>query len=214
MKIDLEELKNLNPNNPGSWPWSAKILACAATFISVVLLGVFLDWMDLWDQYQGIQGQEQGLKDEFISKKKDAVNLVPVKKQLQETKENFRALLQQLPDKTEIPALLIEISQAGLGAGLTVDMFTPQPEVPTDNFIEQPIALRVSGNYDDIGKFASDIAALPRIVTLTQVGISAANNKLTMDAIAKTYRYLSPAELAAKNKPAAPEGAPPAAGQE
>lgn len=216
MKIDfnLEELKNLNPNNPGSWPLTAKLLACLATFLAVILLGLFLDWMELWDQYQGAQGQEQGLKDDFINKKKDAVNLVPVKKQLQDTKDNFSALLRQLPDKTEIPALLTEINQAGLGAGLTVDLFRPMEESSIDNFAEKPISIKVSGNYDDLGKFASDIAALPRIVSLTQIDISVVNNKLTMDALAKTYRYLSPDELAAKNKAAAAEAAPAAAGQE
>lgn len=202
MRIDFDELKNLNPQNPGSWPWSAKMLACLGLFVLVVVLGVFFDWVDQWGAYQEVQGQEEGLKKTFLNKKKDAVNLVPVKKQLQDTKDSFSALLRQLPDKSEIGALLTDINQAGLGSGLSFDLFRPQPENPTETFVEKPISIKVSGNYDDLGKFASDIAALPRIVTLTDIGISLAGNMLSMDAVAKTYRYLDAAELAAKNKPA------------
>lgn len=215
MKIDFDELKNLNPQNPGSWPWTAKILACGVVFIVVLALGVFFDWVDQWGQYQEIQAQEEGLKQTFLSKKKDAVNLIPVKKQLQDTKDSFSALLRQLPDKSEIGALLTDINQAGLGCGLLFDLFRPQPENQTETFVEKPIAIKVSGNYDDLGKFASDIAALPRIVTLTQIEITMSNNMLSMDALAKTYRYLDAEEIAAKNKAAAPaDGAAPPSGQE
>lgn len=202
MKIDFDELKNLNPQNPGSWPWSAKLLACLGLFVLVVALGVFFDWVDQWGAYQEVQGLEEGLKKTFLDKKKDAVNLIPVKKQLQDTKDSFSALLRQLPDKSEIGALLTDINQAGLGCGLLFDLFRPQPENPTETFVEKPIAIRVSGNYDDLGKFASDIAALPRIVTLTDIGVTLTGNMLSMDATAKTYRYLDANELAAKNKPA------------
>lgn len=204
MKIDFDELKNLNPQNPGSWPWSAKILSCLLVFVSIVLLGGFLDWVDKWEEYQQVQGQEEGLKQTFLSKKKDAVNLIPVKKQLQDTKDSFSALLRQLPDKSEIGALLTDINQAGLGCGLSVDLFRPQPENQTETFVEKPIAIKVSGNYDDLGKFASDIAALPRIVTLTQIEISLTGAALSMDAVAKTYRYLDAEEIAARDKAAAP----------
>jgi type IV pilus assembly protein PilO len=209
MKIDFNELKNLNPQNPGSWPWTAKILVFIVTFLAVIILGAVFDWMDRWTEYQTSQGQEEGLKKTFMDRKKDAINLVPVKRQLEETKSNFSALLKQLPDKSEIGALLTDINQAGLGAGLSVDLFRPGAETPTDTFAEQPIALKVSGNYDDLGKFASDIAALPRIVTLSQIEINLNANGLSMDAMAKTYRYLDTAEMAAKKKAATPDDAPP-----
>lgn len=204
MKIDFNELKDLNPQNPGSWPWLAKILACIATFVAVIVLGVFLDWVDLWDSYQTDRGQEEVLKNEFLSKKKDAVNLTPVKRQLQETKDSFSALLKQLPDKSEIAALLRDINQAGLGRGLSFELFKPQPENKIDTFAEQPISIKVAGSYDDLGKFSSDIAALSRIVTLTQVDINKSGELLSMTAVAKTYRYLSPDEMAPKKPAAAP----------
>ena len=146
------------------------------------------------------------LKETFLIKKKQAINLDLIKKQLTETQESFGALLKQLPSKSEMDALLTDINQAGLGRGLQFELFKPGVETVQGAFAEQPITLKVSGNYDDIGKFASDIALLPRIVTLNDISITTASRGqqagagLLMDATAKTFRYLDPAELAAQQK--------------
>lgn len=207
MNINFDELKNLNPQTPGAWPWLAKFLAFGVIFLIIVILGGVLDWQEQWDIYQKKRDEEPGLKDTFMAKKKDAINLDLMKKQLIETEASFGALLKQLPNKSEIAALLTDINQAGLGRGLLFDLFRPGAERNVKGtFTEQPIAIRVSGGYDDLGKFASDIASLSRIVTLTQVEISLNGNKLSMDAQAKTYRYLNDVEVAAH----APAGATPA----
>ena len=133
-------------------------------------------------------------------KKRQAINLDLIKKQLIETQESFGALLKQLPSKSEMDALLTDINQAGLGRGLQFDLFKPGNEKLEGAFAELPIAIRVTGNYDDIGKFASDISMLPRIVTLNDISIKPQGNVLAMDAVAKTFRYLDEAEVAAQRK--------------
>lgn len=207
LNIDFDELKNLNPKTPGAWPLSAKLLACGSIFLIIVALGAVLDWQDQWDTYQASRDQEPTLKATFMEKKKDAINLDLMKKQLKETEESFGALLKQLPNKSEIAALLIDINQAGLGRGLLFDLFRPGKETGVKGtFAEQPISIRVSGNYDDLGRFSSDIASLSRIVTLTQVEIGVNGNKLSMDAQAKTYRYLNDKEMSEQTKTDAPPG--------
>ena len=143
------------------------------------------------------------MKENFLVKKRQAINLDLIKKQLTETQESFGALLKQLPSKSEMDALLTDINQAGLGRGLLFDLFRPGPETVNGSFTQQPITIKVTGNYDDIGKFSSDIAMLPRIVTLNDISITpAAGGVLTLDATAKTFRYLDEAELATHKKPA------------
>ncbi len=138
----------------------------------------------------------------YLEKKKQAINLDLIKKQLIETQESLGALLKQLPNKSEMDALLTDINQAGLGRGLQFELFRPGTEsVINGSFVEQPISIKVSGNYDDLGRFASDISMLPRIVTLNEISISqAAGGVLSMDAVAKTYRYLDENEVAAQKK--------------
>jgi type IV pilus assembly protein PilO len=150
--------------------------------------------------------QEGQLKETFLNKKRQAINLDLIKKQLTETQESFGALLKQLPSKSEMDALLTDINQAGLGRGLQFDLFKPGAEKMEGAFAEQPIAIKVTGSYDDIGKFSSDIAMLPRIVTLNNISITPAGNGLSMNATAKTFRYLDEAEVAAQ-KAAARKGA-------
>lgn len=208
INIDFDELKNLNPKTPGAWPLYAKLLACGLLFLTIVILGGVLDWQTQWDEYQVAREQEPTLRTAFMDKKKDAINLDLMKKQLKETEESFGALLKQLPNKSEIAALLIDINQAGLGRGLLFDLFRPGRETNVKGtFAEQPIAIRVSGNYDDLGRFSSDIASLSRIVTLTQVEIGVNGSKLSMDAQAKTYRYLNDTEMAGQAKADAPAAA-------
>lgn len=206
MKINLNELKNLNPKNPGSWPWAAKILTFVILFASVVMAGALFDWQEQWSALATAKEEESQLKDAFLAKKKQAINLDLIKKQLIETQESFGALLKQLPSKSEMDALLTDINQAGLGRGLQFELFRPGAEKVNGAFAEQPITIKVTGNYDDIGKFSSDIAMLPRIVTLSEISINPVGAALSMDTVAKTFRYLDEAEVAAQKQAAKPAG--------
>ncbi len=197
----LEELKNVDPKKPGSWPWLVKMAAFVAMFIVVVGIGAAFDWQDQYAALQQVRQEEDKLRDTFLAKKREAINLDIIKKQLIDTQQSFGALLKQLPSKSEMDALLTDINQAGLGRGLQFDLFRPGTEVPTGVFTEQPISVKVAGNYDDLGNFASDISQLPRIVTLNDISISPGTGGiLTMEAIAKTYRYLDENELAAQKR--------------
>lgn len=210
MKL-LEELKNANPKKPGSWPWAVKLMACAAIFFAALIGGFVFDWQGQLGALDTVKQEEDKLKEAFLVKKKQAINLDIIKKQLTETRQSLGALLKQLPNKSEMDALLTDINQAGLGRGLQFELFRPGAEVVTGVFVEQPITIRVTGNYDDIGKFASDISQLPRIVTLNDISLSpnSAGGQLSMDTLAKTYRYLDESELAAQKKASKPA---PAAG--
>lgn len=203
--MKLAELKNLNPQKPGMWPWPAKIIAFAAMFVIVVAAGAFLLWQEQWSTLESIKKEEEKLKEDFLVKKRQAINLDLIKKQLNETQQSLGALLKQLPSESEMDALLTDINQAGLGRGLQFELFRPGPEVVNGSFAEQPISLKVTGSYDDIGKFSSDIAMLPRIVTLNDITIiPGMKGELSMDAVAKTYRYLDDAEITARKlKPSA-----------
>jgi type IV pilus assembly protein PilO len=200
----IEELKNVDPKTPGSWPWLVKITAFVAMFFVVIAAGAVLDWQGEWDNLQNVRQQEEKLRDSYLVKKKEAINLDIIKKQLIDTQQSFGALLKQLPNKSEMDALLTDINQAGLGRGLQFELFKPGPEVATGVFTEQPITIKVTGNYDDLGKFSSDISQLPRIVTLNDISITADSKVagLSMDAVARTYRYLDEDELAAQKKAA------------
>ena len=197
----IEELKNVDPKTPGSWPWLIKIAAFLAMFVAVVTAGALFDWQSQWDSLKSARQQEEKLRETYLAKKRSAINLDIIKKQLIDTQQSFGALLKQLPSKSEMDALLTDINQAGLGRGLQFDLFRPGAESITGVFAEQPIALKVTGNYDDLGKFASDISQLPRIVTLNNISIELDKGGiLKMDATAKTYRYLDEDELAAQKR--------------
>jgi type IV pilus assembly protein PilO len=202
-------LKSVDPKVPGSWPLPIKIGAFLAMFVGVVVIGALVDWQGQWESLTVIEQEEEQLKNTFLAKKKEAINLDIIKKQLIETQQSFGALLKQLPNKSEMDALLTDINQAGLGRGLQFDLFRPGAEVATGVFTEQPISIRVTGSYDDLGRFSSDISQLPRIVTLNDISIGpTSGGVLSMDATAKTYRYLDEEELAAQKKSAAkPAGA-------
>jgi len=202
----LEELKNIDPKTPGSWPWLIKIAAFLSMLIAVVAIGAVFDWKGQWESLKMVRQEEDKLRDTYLAKKRQAINLDIIKKQLIDTQQSFGALLKQLPSKSEMDALLTDINQAGLGRGLQFELFKPGNEVATGVFTEQPISLKVSGSYDDLGKFASDISQLPRIVTLNNISVSpSASGILTMDAVAKTYRYLDEEELAAQKASAKPD---------
>lgn len=204
----FDELKNVDPKTPGSWPWPVKIAAYVSLFLVVVAAGAVFDWQGEWENLQAVRKEEEKLRDTYLAKKREAINLDIIKKQLIDTQQSFGALLKQLPSKSEMDALLTDINQAGLGRGLQFDLFRPGPEVATGVFTEQPITIKVTGNYDDLGKFSSDISQLPRIVTLNNISVTpGAGGVLNMDAIAKTYRYLDENELAAQKRAAKAAGA-------
>jgi type IV pilus assembly protein PilO len=153
------------------------------------------------EEYERKQQEESKLRDEWLDKKKQAVNLDEYRKQLAEIDRSFGALLRQLPNKAEMESLLVDINQAGLGRGLQFDLFRPGTEVMRDFYAEVPITVRVTGNYHDLGAFAGDVAKMPRIVTLNEMGVSVSKDStLVMDAIATTYRYLDEEELAKQKR--------------
>ena len=199
----LDDLKNINPREPGGWPWPVKFSAFGAILVAVLVAGAVFDWQEQWQVLDGVKQEEVKLKDAFLAKKKEAINLDIIKKQLTETQQSFGALLKQLPNKSEMDALLTDINQAGLGRGLQFELFRPGAETVNGVFAELPITIKVTGNYDDIGKFSSDISQLPRIVSLSEIGIAPAQSgQLIMDATARTYRYLDEEELAVQKKAA------------
>ncbi len=198
----LEELRALDPRDPGRWPLSIRAGAVALCFLvlTLVLTYVFV-WNEQRPELQRREDAEQQLRQEFKTKHAKAVNLEVYKQQLKDIERSFGALLRQLPGKTEVPNLLVDISQTGLSAGLEEKLFQPQPEQKKDFYAELPIKITLSGSYHEFGEFVSGIAALPRIVTLHDIEIKSINkdayDQLTLDLTAKTYRYLDEEEIAA-----------------
>ena len=202
MKKWLDELKQLDTKNPGGWPWPFKIVAMLLIFVLILVAGFFVFYQAQLENLDKEEKKEADLKTVFIEKKKLAVNLESYQQQRAEIEQSFGALLKQLPTRSEMDALLIDINQAGLGRGLQFDLFKPTAsENVTEFYAERPINLKVNGNYHDLGAFASDISKLPRIVLLNDLNIVAGKDgALSMDAVAKTYRYLDPDEVAAQRK--------------
>lgn len=200
----MDDLNKLNLREIGTWPAPFKAAAMVILLGLIVFAGYMLVWSDQLAQLDQARQQEMKLRNEFLDKKKQAVNLDVYREQLKEVEQSFGALVRQLPNKSEMDALITDINQAGLGRGLEFELFKPAPqETIKGEIAELPITIRVTGSYHDLGKFASDIAQLPRIVTLHDIAIT--QNKdgaLVMDAIASTYRYLDAEELAAQRKAA------------
>ena len=198
----LEELRSLDPRDPGRWPLPVLAGAVALAFLAVALVGMYLlVWNEQRPELQRRQDEEQQLRQQFRDKHAKAVNLDIYKQQLKDIERSFGALLRQLPGKTEVPNLLVDISQTGLAAGLQEKLFQPQPEVKKDFYAELPIKIRLTGSYHQFGEFVSGIAALPRIVTLHDIDIKPDNkdayDQLSLELTAKTYRYLDEEEVAA-----------------
>src|SRR5207244_8939447 len=163
----------------------------------IVIAGGLLDWRDQFDALDRVQAEEGKLRESYASKKAKAVNLELYVQQLKDTEQSFGALLKQLPNKSEMDALLTDINQAGLGRGLQFELFRPAAqERMADFYAELPIAIKITGNYHDMGAFASDVAQLPRIVTLNDLAIANNAGVLSLDATAKTFRYLDEDEIA------------------
>ena len=200
----FEEINQLNPRDPGSWPASIKAGTLATLLMAVIAAGLALDWREQWEILDRAKIEETELKKTYLAKKMDVVNLDILRQQLQDIEKSLSTLLKQLPSKSEMDALLIDINQAGLGRGLQFELFRPATsEIITEFYAELPITIRVTGSYHDIGAFASDIAQLPRIVTLNNINIAlGTKGNLVLDATAKTFRYLDEEEVAKQKKAA------------
>ncbi len=191
----VDELQSLDVNDVGRWPLVFRAAVIAIIFVAVTGLGVY--WFIIKDkapQLERVQEEEEQLRITFESKQRKAANYDDYKAQLAQIEQSFGTMLRQLPGKTEIPSLIVDISQAGLAAGLQEKLFVPRGEVPKDFYAEKPISIRLTGSYHEIGNFVSGIAALPRIVTLHDINISREDaqsfDKLSLEVTAKTYRYL------------------------
>jgi len=220
LKIDLAQLRNIDFNDVSRWPLSVKATAIALICAAVLGAGLWLDTRSQMDTLESIRQKEKTLKSEFQDKQAKAANLDAYKVQMEEMRRSFGAMLRQLPSKTEVAELLVDISQTGLQSGLEFELFKPESERPADFYAELPIKIKVAGSYHEFGQFVSDVAALPRIVTLQDFsigpisgkqgdkkskngkkndkkseGTSATQDILIMEVTAKTFRYLEEEEL-------------------
>src|SRR5438105_7762820 len=204
----LDEFKRTNWQDPGTWHWAPKVLVLLAVLIGIPVAGFFVDTQGQIDQLETGRKEEETLKQGYLNKKKQAVNLDLHRQQLREIDTQFGALLRQLPNKSQMDALLVDINQAGLGRGLQFELFKPaSSENAREFYAELPIQVKVVGTYHDMGAFASDVGQLSRIVTLNDVKIDAGKDgNLTMEAIARTFRYLDEGEVAAQRKAAGKKG--------
>ena len=203
----VSQFRSLNPNEPGQWPMLPKILTWTFVAAIMVVLGWFLVLSTAHDELDAERAKEPVLKQDYRTKLGQAVNLAELRKQKLQVEEYVTQLEKQLPGKAEMDALLSDINQAGLGRGLQFELFRPGQVVVKDYYAELPIAIKVSGRYHDMGAFAGDIANLSRIVTLHNLVISSAardaSGALSMEATARTYRYLDPTEVEEIRKNAA-----------
>ena len=191
----IDDLRALDTNDPGRWPLPFRVAAVAIAFVAVIAIGVYyFVWLDDKPLLDREKRKETELRAAFEDRQRKAANFDAYRTQLAEIERDFGAMLRQLPGKTEVPSLLVDISQTGLGAGLEEKLFQPTGEVQKDFYAELPIKLRYTGSYHELGKFVSGIAALPRIVTLHDIDIKPAEkdstSSLMLEVTAKTYRYL------------------------
>jgi type IV pilus assembly protein PilO len=191
----IEEIQSLDANDVGRWPLPFRVGVIAIVFLLVTGLGIY--WFIVKDkapQLERAQAVEQELRTAFENKQRKAANYDAYKEQLAQIEQSFGTMLRQLPGETEIPSLIVDISQTGLAAGLQEKLFVPQAEIPRDFYAEKPIKIRLTGGYHEIGNFVSGIAALPRIVTLHDINITLEDrdvfDNLSMEVTAKTYRYI------------------------
>jgi type IV pilus assembly protein PilO len=199
--MTLDDLRRLNLREAGNWPLAPKLGILAFLFLVIVAAGAYFDWKDQYEALDKAETEEAALRAQYTDKKNKAINYDLYRQQLAEIEQSFGALLKQLPNKSEMDALLTDINQAGLGRGLSFELFKPAAsERMAEFYAELPIAIKITGNYHDMGAFASDVAQLPRIVTLNDVAIANDKGVLTLDAVAKTYRYLDEEEVAKQRR--------------
>ena len=208
MKQLLAQFQNLNPKDPGTWPPLPKALALLVLFIAILGAGFAFDLQGQLDELDAGANEEVKLKEDYKNKKQQSINLELYRQQVREIESSFGALLKQLPNRSQMDALLVDINQAGLGRGLQFDLFKPAAqETARDFYAELPIQLKIVGSYHDMGQFAADISQLPRIVTLNDISLTAAKDIITMDATAKTFRYLDDEEVATQRRATAAKAA-------
>ncbi|CAH0202036.1 hypothetical protein SRABI118_01761 [Massilia sp. Bi118] len=204
MNIDLKQLgadfsaqfEGLQGRHPGLWPLAPRLLCAAGVMAAVLVAGYFLYWSGQFEEHDTLAAQEETLRTEYRSKMTQAINLEALEAQQQQVNRYVERLEKQLPSKAEMAALLSDINQAGIGRGLQFELFRPGQVVVRDYYAELPIDIKVTGSYHDIGEFAADMAKMPRIVTLNNLALTAGKDGvLTLDAIAKTFRYLDQDEL-------------------
>jgi len=202
--MTLDDVRRLDPRDIGSWPVVPKLGALLVLLLLIVFAGYWFDWRNQLEELTKARNKEQELRTSFLDKQKQAVNLEAYRKQLAEIEESFGEMLKQLPNKSEMEALLTDINQAGLGRGLQFELFRPaQRESMSEFYAELPITIKLTGKYHDIGAFASDVSQLSRIVTLNDIAlIPNKEGDVVLDAVAKTFRYLDEAEIAAQRKSA------------
>ena len=200
--MTLDDLRRLDPKNMGSWPALPKLGLLLLALIVLIGASYFFDWQSQLEAIDTAKKKEITLRETFLDKKKQAIDLDAYRKQLDDIEKAFGTLLKQLPSKSEMEALLTDINQAGLGRGLQFELFKPAAtENVSEFYAELPINIRVTGSYHDMGAFASDISKLSRIVLLNDVQLTQAKDgALAMDVVAKTYRYLDEEELAKQRK--------------
>jgi len=205
-KIDLksiaEDFRTLDPKDPGVWPLVPRIVILFGMLLAILFVAGWFGWQSQYEELDAKRQDEVKLKEDWLSKKKQAVNLEEYRNQLAEIERSFGALLKQLPNASEMESLLIDINQAGLGRGLQFELFKPGSEAVKDFYAELPITVNLTGSYHDFGAFAGDVAKLPRIVTLNDVNVipGKSGDALTLATTAKTFRYLDENELAARKK--------------
>lgn len=195
--MTLDELRTLDPKDLPNWPLQAQGLILVLIAAAFLALGYFTILSDQMDKLKTEQQQEESLKHTYLDKKRQAVNLDALQQQLKEIDASFGALLKQLPTRSDMDNLLTEINQAGIGRGLQFELFKPNTEIKSAEMAEMPITIRLSGTYNELAAFVSDVAQLSRIVTISDISLSPSNgkdNRLNMDATAKTYRALEPEE--------------------
>lgn len=203
--LSLEQIVNdfrqIDPNDPGVWPIVPRVVVLSLLFVVVIGCAWWFDWSAQFDALEQRRQEEVKLKDEWLGKKRQAVNLDEYKRQLADIDRQFGALLRQLPNRSEMEALLVDVNQAGRGRGLQFELWKPGTESVREFYAELPIQLRVTGTYTDLGNFAADVAKLPRIVTLRDIAVDAAGTTgLKMDASAVTYRYLDDEEVSKQRR--------------
>ena len=201
--MKLDDFNNIDFKNVGSLPMPVKLVLLSIVAIILIGLGYWFLWSPQIDELDQAKAKEQELRQTFLTKKAQAIKVDAYKQQMIDIEKTFGALLKQLPDKSQMDGLLTDINQAGLGRGLEFDLFKPGQETVADFYAEMPIQIKIKGNYHDVGAFATDISKLSRIVTLNDLNILPLNKDvkdsiLTMEATAKTYRYLDSSEIAAK----------------
>ena len=193
----LQDFKTLDPRDPGLWPLLPRVIILIGGFVALLFAGWWFGWSAQLVELDAKHEEETKLKQQWLAKKKQAINLEEHRKQLAEIDRSFGALLRQLPSKAEMETLLVDINQAGLGRGLQFDLFRPGAEAPKDFYAELPITIKLTGSYRDLGAFTGDVAKLSRIVTLNDLDIATAkDNLLNMTTVAKTFRYLDEDEVA------------------